>query len=204
MMFNYNYKSVSLVYILKFSAIFCTCYFGTLAVIGLSAPGGFYSPVVQNYFDYTSWLRNSILHASKWLLSVFNYDTVIDGRYLLKVKEGYGVRIVYSCLGVGIMSFWIAFIAANKGILTKKLEWMSAGLLLIWLANITRISLLLVALSNHWSTPFFDHHTWFNIFVYSLIFGLIYFYDRSCSVKAGPVKPQDVSMIKRDPASNAH
>ena len=54
-----------------------------------------------------------------------------------------------------------------------------AGLLGIWLLNITRVSLLLVATNKGWPMPLdIDHHTWFNIFAYLFIFTFMYLFNR--------------------------
>ena len=188
-----NYKKTFLLYLLKFAAAFCICYFGTIAVIGLSAGGNYYSKFVDQYFDYISWLRSSLLHGSKWLLSLLGYETWLADRYLLKLKGGGGARIVYSCIGYGVMSFWIAFIFANKGTWLKKIKWILGGLFLIWCINILRICLVLVATNKRWGIPLgFDHHTWFNIVAYILIFVLIYFFDKSNKIKRG----NDISLAK--------
>lgn len=177
-----------LLYVVKFALAFCFFYFTTIAVIGLSAPGNLYSGIIDHYFDYVKWLRVSLLYGSKYLLGLFGYDTYVLNQFRLKMNGGHGVRIVYSCLGYGIMSFWIAFIFANKGTLTKKFQWILYGLLLIWLINIVRLSLLLVAGNKHWGFPFFNHHTWFNIAAYTSIFVLIYFYDKSSKVNQRVLK----------------
>lgn len=50
---------------------------------------------------------------------------------------------------------------------------------MLWLINVLRISLLLIAFDKHWSIPFnMDHHTLFNIVAYILIFGMIWFFDK--------------------------
>ncbi len=159
---------------------FCVLYFGTFAIIGLSAPGGYYSKFVSQYLNYIDWLRASLLSASKALLLLFNYETVIAAKYVLALKGGKGVRMVYKCAGYGIMGFWGAFILANKARRKKKILWLICGWLAAWCINVVRISLLVIALNNKWAIPLgLDHHTWFNIAAYILIFILIYFYDRS-------------------------
>jgi exosortase/archaeosortase family protein len=93
--------------------------------------------------------------------------------------NGRGIKIVYSCVGYGIMSFWIAFVVASAATFKKKAFWLIFGLLFIWLLNITRMSLLLVATNKGWKMPLgLDHHTWFNIFAYLFIFIFIYLFSR--------------------------
>lgn len=179
-----NHRKNFLVYCLKFALVFCLAYFGTLTVIALSAPAGTYSPFIHNYLDYVSWLKYSLVHGSRWLLSLFNYATYQANEFSIRVKNGSGVRIEYDCVGYGVMSFWLAFIVANKGGWLKKMKWIVGGWFLIWCINVVRISMVLVAANKHWQFPFgLDHHTWFTIAAYILIFIMIYFYDRSFKEK---------------------
>jgi exosortase/archaeosortase family protein len=79
-----------------------------------------------------------------------------------------------------VYSFWIAFVAANKGKLSKKILWIVCGVLALWLINVIRITLFLTSINKGWPMPLgIDHHTWFNIFAYLLIFVMIWMYDRS-------------------------
>ena len=111
----------------------------------------------------------------------FGVATNRTDAYTLTIEEsGESIRMVYSCVGYGIMSFWIAFVLANKGELNKKLKWTLFGLLILWIINVLRLSLLLLSLKNNWHIPFgWDHHAWFNILAYSFIFLMIYLYDRT-------------------------
>ena len=128
-------------------------------------------------------MRHSLVNGSKLLLSFTDYITYPE-EFALKVKNGFGVRIEYDCVGYGVMSFWLAFIVANKGSWQKKMAWIFGGWLMIWIINVIRISLVLVAANKHWQFPFgWDHHTWFTIAAYILIFIMIFFYDRSVRSK---------------------
>ena len=169
-----------IIYLLKFASVFCVLYFGTTTIIGLSTPDNYYSPFVANYLDYVSLLRSSFLFACKGLMSVLNYQTTITNKYTLYINHANGIRMVYTCLAYGIMSFWVAFVIANKDTFKRKIIWIFAGLLMVWCINVLRLTLVLVAMYKHWPMPLgFDHHTWFNIVAYGFIFLLIYFYDRS-------------------------
>lgn len=96
------------------------------------------------------------------------------------LQSGQSVRMVYSCIGYGVMSFWAAFVVANRGCWQKKVVWVAGGLLALWVVNVLRIALLLLAARKNWRFPFgWDHHTWFNVVAYAFVFGMIFFYDRS-------------------------
>lgn len=177
-------RQISL-YLIKFGVTFCVLYFGSRAIIGLSTPGNYYSPFVAQYLDYTSLLRASLLYGSKGFLSICGYHAWLRTDYILALPSA-SIRMVYSCLGIGIMSFWTAFVFANKGSFKRKTVWIISGLVALWCINILRVSLLLMALQNHLPIPFgWDHHTWFNIVAYALIFLMIYLYDRSARLKPG-------------------
>jgi len=176
---NFLTDKVFVRFVIKFLLVFAICYYGTIAVIGLTVPGGHYSPFIDHYLDYVSWIRNSLLYGSKAVLAVFGLDTYVVGDHNLRVFNGRGIRIEYVCVGYGVMSFWIAFVVASAGTLKKKIIWCLGGLIFIWLLNITRLCLLLVAINKGWPMPLgLDHHTWFNIFAYIFIFIFIFLFNR--------------------------
>lgn len=169
-----------LFYFLRFGGSFCLLYFGTLAIIGLSSPDNLYNRFVADHLNFINPLRASILYGAKGILSLTGHRSVFKDAYTLQLQSGEGIRMVYSCIGYGIMSFWAAFVMANKGSWQKKVKWVIGGLAALWCVNVLRIALLLVAISKHWPVSLgWDHHTWFNIFAYAVIFGMIYLYDRS-------------------------
>jgi exosortase/archaeosortase family protein len=167
-------------FVVIFITVFLVCYYASLFLTGVAVPGGMYSPFVEKYFNIAAWLRTSLLIGSTFLLSIFGTETVRINEYVIRAVGGTGVRIVYACLGFGVMSFWIAYIVANIASLQKKLVWVSGGLLFLWTLNVVRISLVLVAGNKGWHFPFgWDHHTWFNIIAYLAIFAMIYFFEKS-------------------------
>ncbi|MEO6548212.1 MAG: hypothetical protein ABIN94_09440 [Ferruginibacter sp.] len=168
------------VYLFTFFGIFSVLYFGTIGFIGLVAPGGHYVPLLDHYFNYVAWLRSSLLYGARAVVYIAGYETYLKDVYTLRVQHGNGVHVGYDCLGYGLLSFWAAFIIANPGTFAKKIKWVIGGLLAIWMINVLRISLVLVAVNKNWIFPLgLDHHTWFNIAAYACIFTGIYLYDRS-------------------------
>ena len=172
------------IYLLKFAGIFCLCYFGTLAIIGLAAPGGYYISFIEKYLDYVSWIKLSLIQATGFILSLFSIDTHTEPGFLIRITGGRAVIIAMDCVGYGVYSFWIAFVAANKGKFLRKLLWIVFGVLALWFINVIRITLFLTAINKGWPMPLgIDHHTWFNIFAYLLIFMMIWWHDKSLNPK---------------------
>ncbi len=179
---NFHRNKNIVKYLLKFIGVYCSCYYGALTIAGLSVPGKYYNSIVDRYFDFVSLLRSSLLYGAKLFVSIFGYKTYFANEYILRIVNGSGIKMVYSCLGLGVMSFWVAFAFANNQTRGKKLQWMLGGLFVIWSINVIRISLLLISGNSNWTIPWFDHHTWFSIVAYLMIGILIYFYDRSSKI----------------------
>jgi exosortase/archaeosortase family protein len=169
---------------LVFITVFLLCYYGTLFLTGLAVPGGKYIPFVEKYFNIAAWLRSSLILSSKYFLSMLGIETIRSDEYVLRAVGGRGVRIVYACLGFGVMSFWFAYVVSNIAALQKKIIWIVLGLFFLWIINVVRISLVLLAGNKGWHFPFgWDHHTWFNIVAYMAIFAMIYFFEKSLKDK---------------------
>ena len=131
-----------------------------------------------------SWIKLSLMQAAGLILSFFHISTKTEPGFVLRFAGGRGVIIAMSCVGYGVYSFWVAFVAANKGKLAKKLRWIFFGVGALWLINVVRITLFLTAINKGWPMPLgIDHHTWFNIFAYLLIFFMIWMYDKAQSSK---------------------
>jgi len=156
-------------------------YYGSYAVIGASSHGGrFYSSFIDRYLDYPSWLRSSLLRGSSIILDGLGYETRIESPYKVRIKGGAGVKIVYSCLGIGLISFWIAFILANKSSAGNKTLYILFGITAIIIINMLRIVLLVLSANGHWKWLVnADHHTVFNVVSYLLIFVMMLFFDRN-------------------------
>jgi exosortase/archaeosortase family protein len=175
-----------LLFIGKFLSLFALFYFFTYYYIGVVAPGGYYSPFLHDYANYVDWLRSSILHGANTVCHLFDLNTNVKAPFLLRVENGPGVRMVYTCIGYGVMSFWAAFVIANDGSLKKKLLWLLGGLWGIWLINCFRVALLLITLEKQGDiNKFAEHHTMFNTIAYSFIFAIIYLFARKRKKRGG-------------------
>lgn len=168
------------VYCIKFLATYFLLYYGSYAIIGLSVKGGYYSGFIHDWFNYPAWLRSALLNTSKSVLDILGYEGKITEPFKVGIVAGRSVKVVYSCLGLAIYSFWIAFIAANAGSLKKKLLFTLGGVAIIFLVNTARIVLLVITANrNKYSYFELNHHTFFNIVSYGIVFLMIYFFART-------------------------
>ncbi len=182
-------------YFIKFLGLFGLLFYGTEAIIGLSSPDGLYNPFVAKYLNFIDPFRQFLLLAAGAFVSLFGYRTHLSDAFTLSLDGGSGVRMVYSCIGYGVISFWIAFVFANSGTWKKKAAWMLGGALALCTINILRIGLLLIATNKGWPIPLgWDHHTWFNIVAYALIFAMIFFFDKAGKKRVQTKKEREVEL----------
>ena len=81
-------------YLVKFLAVFVVLYFGTMALIAITVPGGYYNAFADHYLDYPSLLRTSLLHGAKLFVALMGYQADIVGEYYLKMLNGSSVQLV--------------------------------------------------------------------------------------------------------------
>ncbi len=168
-------------YIVRFLLLFSLLYYGSYAVIGVSAPGGkYYSEVVSRYADYPAWLRTGLLHTSAFVLRMAGHEPKVEAPYKVRISNGRGVKLVYSCLGIGLLSFWMAFILANETTLRRKIIFCLSGMAGIFLVNVGRLVMLVLSANGYWTWKTdTDHHTLFNIACYLLILSMMLLFDRT-------------------------
>lgn len=178
------FKNSFVRFTLLFLGFYTVLYFAVQFITGLAVVGGWYSPSIAKYFDVAHWLRSFLMISTQFLLSVFGYKTIFINEYVLRLVNGNGIRIVYACLGFAVMCFWVALVCASKDTLRHKILWLAIGLIFITVLNVVRLSLVLVAANKGWVFPLgWDHHQWFNLLAYLIIFVLMYFYDKSIKLK---------------------
>lgn len=142
-----------------------------------SVSGRFYNAYIAEHFNYIQWLKNLLIISSTWIIKLFGFYAVYNQSDIMVVDGPY-LRINYSCIGLGVMSFFTAFVIAFPAKLKSKIKLFIIGTLMICALNVLRISGLGVLLGFFKSqrTNFTYHHEVFNIIVYLCIFALLYFW----------------------------
>ncbi|TCD07711.1 glycosyltransferase [Pedobacter frigidisoli] len=143
----------------------------------LSPSGHYYSSYLSENLNYVQWLRSAIIIPSVWLIKLSGFYAIHNEMDIL-VINGPHMRINYSCLGLGVMSFLIAFVIAFPQRMTSKLKMIFLGIAVIYLLNVSRITIIGIILSEFKSqrNNFKYHHEAFNIIVYICVFALLYFW----------------------------
>lgn len=167
---------------IKFLLWFAIFYFTSRAIIGLSSPTGIYSAVVAQYLDYVSGLKELIIFCVIKLLGIFNIAAAAGSQFSVGIVGGKAVIVAMSCVGYGVYSFWLAYVIASNADAKLKIMWASFGLAALFFINIIRIAGFLYTYNKGTLMPLgIDHHTWFNLVAYTIIFLLIYFYEAQLS-----------------------
>ena len=149
---------------------------GNLFMNSVMSPGGrFYNASIAEKFDYIQGLKTIIIVPSTWLIHLFGFYTVHNEMDIMVVNGPY-LRVNYSCLGLGVMSFLAAFVFAFPIKWKKTWRMLIFGLITIYILNVIRIAALgLVFASVHSGRNYFEyHHEIYNVLVYLCVFFMLY------------------------------
>ncbi len=143
----------------------------------MSVGGRFYDEYVTANFNYIQALKSSLIIPAVWIIKLFGLYAIHNEMDVMVVNGPY-LRVNYACLGLGVMSFLVAFVIAFPAKLKAKLKLLVIGLIMIYVLNMLRIAALGILLGFFESqrSNFTYHHEVFNIIVYICIFILLYFW----------------------------
>jgi len=164
----------SIQFILKLVGLYLIFYGFSLALIGCTAPEGrMYIPFLAEKLNLVEGFRMFLLKTSKIFTTLSGFESEVLPPYKLSVGNS-GIKLVYSCMGYGLMSLWMALVIAYPARWKQKILPILVGLLLINLLNILRIGGLAMMYSQGETDIFnwINHHTLFNLVVYTTMFGV--------------------------------
>lgn len=178
-------------YYLRFAGLYLLFYLTYTFVVAASAPSGTYYAFVDNYLNFPSVIRDSILAVSKVFLGLLGYPATVNGETIIS-SDGY-VRLfmAFPCYGLGVKSFWVAFICAHKMDLKKKIAWSITGILLIFFLNCLRVTLMMIAMVDRWTIADSlntNAHDFFNYVCYAALLGLILLFYQKVKPNSKGVK----------------
>lgn len=164
-----------------FLVLFLLFYYFNIFYFSLTSPDGHhYNAFLATHLDYIDWLRSLLLSCSAHILRWLGY-IVIYNKFRLLVVGKSSIHLVYTCLGLGVMSFFAAFVLAYPQAWKSKLIFLVTGLLAIQVLNVIRF-VLLALYWNRQSQRIIDHHTIFNIIIYIIIIISLYFWVKKNNI----------------------
>ena len=164
-------------FLASFIALYLVFYYFTFFWIGIMAKGNLYWAFAETHLNYIELFRYFLLNSAKVICSLFGFKASIIGQFGMKIEGGSGIRLVYSCLGYGVMSFYTAFVLAWPTQVFKD-KWVPlvTGLCTIIILNILRLAFLPMIFTTYPGARNFpiDHHDIFNGILYLIIAGMLY------------------------------
>jgi exosortase/archaeosortase family protein len=160
-----------------FIGLFLVFYYFNIMFFGLTTPGGNYSPFLTEHLNYIAALRWVLLKCSTFALSCLGFSAITNNYELLVAGRG-SIILVYSCLGLGVISFFSAFVLSYPKPRKAKIIFLVSGIFAIEFLNVIRF-VVLALFWNKRSGALIDHHTIFNIFIYIVISVALYFWVKN-------------------------
>jgi len=141
----------------------------------MSEGGRYYNAYIAQHFDYIQGLKTALIKPAVWIIKLFGFYAIHNEMDVLVVNGPY-LRVNYSCLGLGVMSFLTAFVLAFPAPWKSTIKMLVIGLITIYLLNICRIAGLglLFGFFQSQRNYFEYHHEIFNVIVYIIIFIMLY------------------------------
>jgi exosortase/archaeosortase family protein len=159
---------------IRFIVLFTALYGGFQFFIGIAAPGGtLHNDFIEQYFNLVQYYTDVLIH---FVIQVLHWKGITAypvGASAIRTAGSGGVNVGFDCLGLGVISIWVAYVVAHKLSFLQKTLWVLIGVFILYLLNISRISLLVMAYEyqwNDWKKLGLDHHTLYNIVSYILMF----------------------------------
>lgn len=171
-------NKTAIIFVVKLLVFYFLFSQGNLFMNSVMETGGrFYNEWISTHLDYIQALKTALIKPAVWIIKLFGFYA-IHNKMDVMVVDGPLLRVNYSCLGLGVMSFFSAFVIAFPAKLKSKVKLFLIGMVMIYVLNILRIAGLGVLLGYFESqrSNFTYHHEIFNIIVYLFIFALLYFW----------------------------
>ncbi len=121
------------------------------------------------------FITHLVAQQSKWILEAFGYSAqlkhdALGQGMLLIFNQSYTVSIVEGCNSISVIILFFAFIIAFAESFKKTILFLLAGAVLIYIVNLLRIVILVVALYNFPQHKDILHSVIFPGIIYGIVF----------------------------------
>ena len=145
-----------------------------------------YNFIITKHTNWDYYLNLNIGQLTVKMLNWFNYKALleIDSDHVivsLPFSNYRGVWIGSNCNGFKLFSIFSIFILAFPANFKSKLWYIPFGILVVHIANVLRVVVLVLINDKSPQYLDFNHDYTFTIFVYSIIFGLWFWWLKKYS-----------------------
>ena len=119
-------------FLIKFIALFLVLYYVNIFFVQLTLPGKWHNDFFVEHFNYIGWLTGSLTHTANLITHTLGLDTIVESNDTLALAQGPRVVVRWQCIGLGIISFWLAFILAQDMRLKRKIFLGLGGVLVVY------------------------------------------------------------------------
>ncbi|WP_231461779.1 exosortase Y [Pedobacter sp. Leaf132] len=176
---------------------------GNLFMNSVMSPGGrYYNASIAEHFNYIQGLKNALIIPAVWIIKLFGFYAIHNDMDVM-VVNGPLLRINYSCLGLGVMSFLAAFVLSFPASWKETFKMLVIGIITVYILNILRIAGLglLFGYFQSQRNYFEYHHEIFNVIVYIIIFVIVFFWIRK-NTKTNKLQATNISKKANDTLAN--
>lgn len=139
--------------------------------------------------DIQRLISIQLANHSTFFIKTLGYTPILDTTtdFVVTSVEGnyfnHGVWIGEPCNGLKVFGLFSIFIIAFKGKWIHKIWYILLGILILHITNAIRIAILTIISAEQPTLLDFNHNITFQVLVYSLVFGLWYFWVNKLSKK---------------------
>jgi exosortase/archaeosortase family protein len=168
-----SYKA-SLKFLLKTLLFYAALHSFFVVYTGVTIEGGkFYIPFLAEHVNLIGWFRTFLLWGGAQFTMLMGYSSFYS-EYHLVVENGTSIHLVHSCLGLDLISAYLALVLAWPAQIAYKVVSSLLGVILIIVLNIIRLGGLGILFTRR-SVGFFEsvnHHDLFNIVVLLMVLAM--------------------------------
>jgi exosortase family protein XrtF len=134
----------------------------------------------DTYWDH--YVSANLAEISDWILSALGFQTFLDysgyNQIIFSLHEDFqrGVAIGDRCNGIKLFGIFASIIIALPKNHVHKLWYIPLGILILHVVNILRVTVLTWVAKDYQQWLEFNHNVTFEIIVYSVMFGLWWFW----------------------------
>jgi exosortase/archaeosortase family protein len=129
------------------------------------------------------WMAHHVAYITKNILHFFGSNVVLEPNNALIYPNGNSVLIIWACTGIKQAYICICILLFSRGPLIKKLWYIPLSLVVVYLFNIFRITIITACIGNHPDWFKFLHQFFFKYVFYLLIFLIWVFWEEKIAGK---------------------